>query len=81
MSPRLEISRETDYQMHYKEEMPEESGESEEGRKEVGEKPVLCPSAMLVQVTGDNWRIAFSGEIFTYLDLRGIARDILGALS
>ena len=54
MSPRLEISRETDYQMHYKEEMPEESGESEEGRKEVGEKPVLCPSAMLVQVTGDS---------------------------
>lgn len=67
--------------MHYKEEIPEESGESEEGRKEEGEKPVLCPSAMLVQVTGDSWRIAFSGEIFTYLDLRGITRDILGALS
>jgi len=66
--------------MHYKEEMPEESGESEEVGKEVGEKPVLCPSGMLVQVTEDSWRTAFSGEIFTYLDLRGISRDILGAL-
>lgn len=68
MSPRLEISPET----HSSEALQRRNARGEWGiwrKEEVGEKPVLYPSEMLMQVTKESGKIALSGEIFIYLDL------------